>query len=711
MAYNPFITEPVLAGTTGTGLDQIVETIAQDRGLAGRITGKDIEGGAAAANGLNALLVQAAMATGAAADGVFTVEEVLAMNAWVRADSQRYNTFVDLHGDDERRTETGFHLVQNDGAATQYRGQNFVNTVADGIYHFGFEVKDGNFLNEDGNANASVAQVAEWLTQLWTDHSTTGTGLDRMTDLIMADRGLDKRISDGEIAGGAEAANGINSMIADAIKALGLDADHAISTADVEAINAWIRSDAARCAEFIALHGDDEKGSETGFHLVQGDGASTARFGKNFVNTVADGIYHIGFDIQNGRFLNEDGRANAKVSDVASWIDYFYSDVSTTGTGLDWITDSIKSDTGLASKTAAADINGGARAADGLNNLIVDGIRTLGVDQDGELSVEDILAVNAWIRQDTDRFARFVELHGDDENGIETGFHLVQGDGGTLKYHCEQLINTVADGIYHIGFAVEGERFLNEDGDANAEVADVATWLNSFYLGRSIILDSDSGNKVKGTNDADVLYGRGGDDSLFGNDGDDRLDCGDGCDVADGGFGNDELIGAAGGDTLRGAQGDDRLDGGEGCDTMNGGAGNDVLLGGADADKLAGSDGNDSLADGLGCDTLAGGGGNDLFVFDTAPAVGNVDRVSDFQVGADKFVLSTQMFTALGGGDILASAEFVYGRQALDADDHIIYDKLRGSIYYDADGVGGVDQVLIATTNKVALTAADFLLS
>ena len=38
----------------------------------------------------------------------------------------------------------------------------------------------------------------------------------------------------------------------------------------------------------MALHGDDETAEETGYHLVQNDGANTTMFGKNLVNAVAD---------------------------------------------------------------------------------------------------------------------------------------------------------------------------------------------------------------------------------------------------------------------------------------------------------------------------------------------------------------------------------------------------------------------------------------
>ncbi|MDQ5906971.1 MAG: hypothetical protein QG590_1453, partial [Pseudomonadota bacterium] len=383
-------------GTTGTGLDQFVDYIYADNGLAGATDGRDITRGAAHANSLNLLIVEAANATGAAADGKFTVDEVVAMNQYIRAN--HLTEWTALHGDDEGGAETGFHLVQNDGSTTQYRGQNLVNTVADGVFHLGFEIQGNNFLNEDGDANATLQQMADWLTQFYTDHSTTNTGLDRVTNLIMADKGLDCRISDADIAAGADAANGINHLIVEAIAATGAAADNEISAADLVAMNAYVRGDAARLADFVELHGDDEGGAETGFHLVQNDGASTKYFGQNLVNTVADGMYHFGFEIENGRFENEDGDANATLEDVADWMNYFFVDHSTTGTGLDRIVDVIKTDTGLAKNTNAGDINDGAKAADAFNHIILDQVAATNANADGWITAEDLRAMNANIR-------------------------------------------------------------------------------------------------------------------------------------------------------------------------------------------------------------------------------------------------------------------------------------------------------------------------
>jgi hypothetical protein len=149
------------ACSTGTGLDQLVSLITADAGLLKRVSPTDIAGGAAAADAMNTLIVQAIRATGIANNGDITAADVRDLNAWLR--TYHLTDWTALHGDDEDCQETGFHLVQNDGAKTELFGRNAINTVADGIYHLGFNI-DGNRLeNEDGNDNASLGQVAEWL--------------------------------------------------------------------------------------------------------------------------------------------------------------------------------------------------------------------------------------------------------------------------------------------------------------------------------------------------------------------------------------------------------------------------------------------------------------------------------------------------------------------------------------------------------------------
>jgi hypothetical protein len=99
-----------------------------------------------------------------------------------------------LHGDDADGVATGFHSIKNDGGQHTFRDQPLIDTILDGIYHFGFAINaDGRFVNEDGNANARLTDVADWLTYYAGYPSTTGTGLDRLVDLARQDEGLASR--------------------------------------------------------------------------------------------------------------------------------------------------------------------------------------------------------------------------------------------------------------------------------------------------------------------------------------------------------------------------------------------------------------------------------------------------------------------------------------------------------------------------------------
>ncbi|MFZ4624681.1 MAG: hypothetical protein ACOYNF_10655 [Rhodoferax sp.] len=498
------VTLPV--GTTQTGLDQLVSLITSDPGLLKKISATDLAGGAAAADALNGLIVQAIRATGIANNGDITAGDVRDLNAWIRANHLTEWTL--LHGDDEDCEETGFHLVQNDGAKTQLFGQNAVDTVADGLYHLGFEICDDRLLNEDGNANAKLTRVAEWLSNLLAADlagdtldnpafnpyvsGSTGTGLDQIVNLITADEGLNKKVATSEIRTGALAADQMNALIIEAIQTTGVANNGDISQADLRDINTWLRTN--HLADWTLLHGDDEDGEETGFHLVQNDGASTSLFGRNAVNTVADGIYHLGFMIKDRNLLNEDGNDNASLSSVSEWLNNLLAaDLAgdtldnvavnpyasgSTGTGLDQLVNLITTDEGLNKKIATSEIYAGAKAADALNGLIIEAIQATGVANNGDISQADLRDLNTWLR--TNHLADWTLLHGDDEDGEETGFHLVQNDGASTSLFGRNAVNTVADGIYHLGFMIKDRNLLNEDGNDNASLSSVSEWLNNL---------------------------------------------------------------------------------------------------------------------------------------------------------------------------------------------------------------------------------------
>ncbi|MBO1348618.1 MAG: putative Ig domain-containing protein [Hormoscilla sp. GUM202] len=163
------------------------------------------------------------------------------------------------------------------------------------------------------------------------------------------------------------------------------------------------------------------------------------------------------------------------------------------------------------------------------------------------------------------------------------------------------------------------------------------------------LLDGGQGN--------DTLYGNGDNDSLYGQDGDDLLDGGNGSDVLYGNNGSDTLYGNWGNDILYGQDGDDLLDGGNGSDTLYGGNGSDTLYGNWGNDILYGQDGDDLLDGGKGNDTLYGGNGADTFVL--APGMGQ-DTIYNFTNHTDKIRLE--------GGLDFNSLNFVFHQGSLTSE-------------------------------------------
>lgn len=113
---------------------------------------------------------------------------------------------------------------------------------------------------------------------------------------------------------------------------------------------------------------------------------------------------------------------------------------------------------------------------------------------------------------------------------------------------------------------------------------------------------------------------------------------------------------------------------------------------------------------GDGDDELIAGKSKDKFVFDgPLDASTNVDRVKNFESGKDKFLLAGNVFEALTGPGGLENSEFHKGKNAQDANDHILYHKKTGKLWYDKDGDGDSAKVRIATLDEdQKLTADDF---
>ncbi|WP_262296309.1 calcium-binding protein [Microvirga sesbaniae] len=195
----------------------------------------------------------------------------------------------------------------------------------------------------------------------------------------------------------------------------------------------------------------------------------------------------------------------------------------------------------------------------------------------------------------------------------------------------------------------------------------------------------------------DRLYGRDGFDRIYGEDGNDRFYGDNGNDALFGGNGNDSLSGGFDDDALKGGSGDDSLDGGVGNDSLKGESGNDRLYGNLGDDTLSGGSGNDRLDGQAGADVVHGGSGRDAFVYNTIPnSPTEIDTIRDFSVADDTFWLNNNAFAGLGQDGTLKSSAFWTGTEAHDATDRVIYDRANGLLYYDQDGNGTAEQVLVA---------------
>jgi Ca2+-binding RTX toxin-like protein/subtilisin family serine protease len=171
-------------------------------------------------------------------------------------------------------------------------------------------------------------------------------------------------------------------------------------------------------------------------------------------------------------------------------------------------------------------------------------------------------------------------------------------------------------------------------------------------------------------------------------------------------------IGNARSNLIQGNNDANQVDGMAGNDRIYGHAGNDVMKGNVGNDLVSAGNGNDWLFGGTGNDRLVGGAGKDVFVFDTARHKSlNIDRIADFSHANDTIQLDNEFFRALGRAGVLKADFFHAGRAAHDANDHIIYNKATGILFYDADGAGGQAQTVFAilTNHPGNVTFNDFV--
>jgi hypothetical protein len=482
-----------------SGIGQIQEIISNDRRVNSRVDADNITKAKEAAMQMNELIKEAIFTEGLANDGVISISDAKEVNLYLVAN----------HSDKWAALRADYALIENRKDSDIIAlNTNAIRNVWGQIYNLGFEGtnKNRNVSDANGKKAASFTTVGYHLGLVMQNDvasgtlnnpnyqevtGTTGTNLDMFIDVMLTDTGLLRKVPTSDLRAGAQAADGMNHLIVKAIKAEGLGNDGKLTTADIRTINNYIVANDQ--AKWIEYHGDDENGEETGYHRVQNDGATTRMFADNVMNSIADGIYHLGFTSNNGnRLLNEDGNKNQRFEKVAWWLDEilkedleegklnnnaFQEVVGTTGTSFDKIVPFIYNDEGLLLKISMEDIRAGAYAANGMNELIVLAMKEVGVADDRYISIDEVRAMNKFLAEN--HLAEWTELHGDDEDGEETGYHRIQNDGARGIGFNRNIINNLADGIYHLGFPTDNpNRLQNEDGNNNVSFANVAYWLN-----------------------------------------------------------------------------------------------------------------------------------------------------------------------------------------------------------------------------------------
>ena len=210
----------------------------------------------------------------------------------------------------------------------------------------------------------------------------------------------------------------------------------------------------------------------------------------------------------------------------------------------------------------------------------------------------------------------------------------------------------------------------------------------------------------------DWLWGDAGVNTLLGMGGDDVLEGGAGADIIDGGAGWDyaRYLRSASGVNVNLRTGINTGGDAEGDTLTNieaiiGSNHDDTIVGGSGSNFYKGEAGDDQLTGGSNVDQLFGGSGADRFIFDTATAFANVDKVEDF---------------SLAQGDILDVSDLLIGYDpSTDAITDFVQITDNGThsfLAVDADG-GANNFIQIAQlsnvtglTNEAALVASGNLI-
>ena len=214
-------------------------------------------------------------------------------------------------------------------------------------------------------------------------------------------------------------------------------------------------------------------------------------------------------------------------------------------------------------------------------------------------------------------------------------------------------------------------------------------------------------DSLEGGEGDDYINGGAQSDTVRGDEGNDTLRGGLNNDLITGGDGEDNIAGGLGNDTMAGNDGDDAMFGQGGNDVFNGGEGEDYIHGGAGVDALTGANGDDTLVGGAGADTLTGGNGADVFLFQNfaQSPVGDVDTITDFEVGTDLIDVTALVpgqiaFGGTGAASANGTAELLI-REPGGGPDTVVFVDVNGD---------GTQDFRLELTGVTGLSETDFLL-
>ncbi|NHQ60632.1 hypothetical protein G9409_08530 [Chlorobium sp. BLA1] len=250
-------------------------------------------------------------------------------------------------------------------------------------------------------------------------------------------------------------------------------------------------------------------------------------------------------------------------------------------------------------------------------------------------------------------------------------------------------------------------------------ITGVTTGTTSLNVDASAVLNP---LVITGNAGANILTGTAYNDVLYGGKGNDILNGGNGSDIYHI-FSSDEHTSAEFSDTGTTGNDDVRFGSTTANDTLTLYAGdrgiervtatgttalNIDASGVLNGLLITGNAGSNTLNGTAYSDTYTGGSGADTFVFDShqqAPI--NSDTILDFQSGSDVLAFSKGSYSSITSseGGLLSSAEFWSEAGATvghDSDDRIVYDATTGKLYYDSDGNGSANALLVALIGTTA---------